>query len=685
MMKSKILLSNQMIELNINNNGMEKANPQSLGTVLSNFAFYGFKPSKSLLIEMLKLSEKELADFWKETENSFKSYFESVIEAKKGVVYKNFPSEVIEKTFAEYWIAQILMYVGLPAALFSESEIERQPAVISFDELKSLHIAQSNSLEEIYFNLVNKKVEYTPVEKDFIVYLVEKLNINSFDISVSPFKMNGVFISHEVMKKDGEVYAKNATDIIRLAAYVGAEGKSLNEKIAFFKFSRKERKVFLKMLLSISQYEEDFAARPETFKAFMKSLRPGEYSWAKKVSSMYNELYNKKVKSFNSKVENSENPWKLLSTRPGVFLRNFHKVYAINAKESLESFEKIVNELNVYQLLKFKKYIININDFKSLIVRPSSTWAKAKIIDNNKKKIEKSDQEALISLIDNTLSIKLNTLLPEGVMKGNELENIYLSSNDQEISVGRGTIYNIPEEINFIRTASYWTNKKGGVNGNFWFDNGFNFIHENEKLSQTICWNSNVNTELAVFSGDPVIANNEDKCATQIIDLNLDKLKEAGFKYAVWNILSYSNIKFNEAEKVTAMLQYVEDQNKGELFEPSKVDLQFDLKGNSLCKFVAYIDIQERKLVFLDMTLPGMKVSTAEANINAVKKYLPAVIDHIKLIPTVYDLVENVKEGSIPFVYSDKEVSIKEGKAFVFKNVNEENEFEKIDINSLLN
>lgn len=683
-MKNKILLSNQMININISV-GEEKASRESLGTVLSNFAFYGFKPSKALLVEILKLSEKELTNFWNETDQTFKNFFESTIEAKKGVVYKNFPTEVMKKSDAEYWIAQILIYIGFPVDFFTEEEIERQPAVISFDKLKSLHIAQSNSLEEIYFNIFNKNVEYTPIEKEFIVYLVDKLNIDSFDISLSPFKMNGVFIAHEVMKRSGEVYAKNATDIIRLAAFVGSNGKTLNEKISFFKFSRQERKKFLKMLISISNYEEDFAARPETFKAFLKSLRPGDYSWAKKVSNMYNELYNKNIKSFSSKVENSKEPWALLSTRHGIFLRSFHKMYSMNAQKAVEGFENISEKLTVFQLLKFKKYIVNINEISALIVRPSSTWTKAKIIENKKNKIEKSDQEKLISIINISLSNKLNNLLPEGVMTGEGLDKIYLPSNDQEISVGRGTIYNIPENINFIRTASYWTNKIGGRDHNFWFDNGFNFIHENEKMSKTICWNSQVNSEYAVFSGDPAIANNPEKCATQIIDLNLKNLEEAGFKYAVWNILSYSNIKFNEAEKVSAILQYLEDQNKGELFEPSKVDLQFDLKGNNLCKFVAYIDIKERKLIFLDLTLPGMKTSSAASNIKAVENYLPAVLDYMKLIPTVQDLVENVKTGSVPFVYSDKDIAIEKGKAFVFKNVNDENKFEKIDINSLLN
>lgn len=683
-MKNKILLSNQMITVNIQPVSKEKADTQSVGTVLSNFAFYGFKPSKSLMEVILNLSEKELSDFWFKTEKTFKDFFEVALNAKKGVVYKNFPAEVLNKTDAEYWFAQILMYLGLPVSFFVEIEKEREKSPIAVEDLKSLHIADDSSLSVIYHNLMNKKVAYTPIEKEYLVFLTQELNVSDVNISTIPFKMNGVFLAHEVMKNGGNVSAGNATDIIRLASFVGADGKTLNEKIEFFKFSRKDRKVFLKMLLEIPHYEEDFAARPESFKAFMKALRPGDYSWAKKVSEMYHALYNKEVRSFASKVEQSENPWELLSKRPGVFLRSFHKVYSLNAEKAVESFEKVAKELTVFQLLKLKKYVLNINDIEELIVRPSSLWAKAKLIENKKKVIKKSDQEKLIAVINEVLSEKLNSALPEGVMKGEGLNDIRLPSNDQEISLGRGTEYKIPENIKFIRTASYWTNKMNGIPMNFWFDNGFNFIHEKEEMNKTICWNSNISSELAVFSGDPVISQNKDKCATQIIDLNLDNLKEAGFKYAVWNILSYSNIKFNDAEKVSGMLQYLEDQNKGELFEPSKIDLQFDLKGNSLCKFVAYIDIQERKLVFLDMELPKMRVSSAAENINSVKKYLPAVIDYIKLIPTVNDLVENVKEGTIPFVYSDKDVNIKEGKAFVFKNVNEDNEFEKFEIDSIL-
>lgn len=685
-MKDIVLLANGFINVPSFKEVKEKASTENVGTILSNFAFYGFIPSKMIVDAISAFSETQLAQFWAGTEKVLKEYFKEVLTAKNGVVYKNFPEEVLSKSEGEYWLSQILMYWGVPSEIFAEEEKLRPKSAIDLSKLKVLKSAKADTLQDIFNSYIIKKVSLTPKEQEYLDVMLESLDIKSSDISDSSFKMNGVLIGKKVFERGGIVEAKNATDIIRFAAAISDQDSTLKERINFFKFSRAQRKLLLRMLCSVKHYEEDFAARPESFKALLKALRPGDYSWAKPVSEMYDALYNKNVHSFAAKVNRSQAPWELLKTRPGIFLRRFHEIYSKNSDFAIINIKEVFDSLTVYQLLKFKNYVKNVNNNKFIIARAKSLWSKAKLIENKKQYIAENHIVDLVSTIDCVLSAKLAVLFPNGVIKGEMLDTIALPSNDQEVSVGRGTVYTLPENVKFIRTASFWENKVSNHSHNFWFDNGWNFIHESENFDAVVCWNSpgyENGQQLAIFSGDPTIANSSSGEATQVIDINLEGLEKAGYKYAVWNVLSYNNIVFNDAEKVFGCMQFLEDQKKGEIFDPSKVNIQFDLKGNAKNKMVVLLDVVERKIIYLDMAFPKICVQSALENKKSIREFLPAVIEHLNSIPTVADLIENVKDGEIPFLYSDKDVSIS-GDAYVFKHENPDNEFNQLDLQKLI-
>lgn len=714
-MKNIILLSNGFISLFSTNNKNDivfnEDTSEFLGTILSNFASFGYMPSKEIISILSSYSKEELTAFWVAQKEIFDTYFKDIQNAKNGIVYKNFPQEVLSKTESEYWIAQIFMYFGVSWDFFAENEKEREACEIDLSNLKVLKKANESTLTDIFTSYKNKKVALTPQELEYASYLLTESGIDEINISDFVFKMNGALIAKNAYENSINVKAENATDIIRFAAVLAGVGDKLNQRISKFVLKRKERRVILKMLCGIVNYEEDIAARRETSKALFKALRPGDYAWAKPVSEMYDKLYKNNVHSFAGKVEMNKDSLKvfeILKTRPGAFVRAFHHIYNKHQDKDVvvEMFCENLSKLSVFQLLKFKKYILTINDNKFIIARPKSSWEKTKLLENNKIKIAEDHISKIVKAINETLKQKINEKLPDGVLKGDGLSDIKLPSNDQEISIGRGTKIKLADNVKFIRSATYWTNEKGTHAHNFYFDNSWNFIMNNDSLENethdedivftteegfvrskkdntAVCY-SNERNDFAVFSGDPTIINNDKNCAAQLIDLDLLKAKEVGCKYAFWSVLSYSHINFKDAEKAFGCIQFLEDNEKGKLFEPSKVDMQLSLKGNGLNKFLVMLDIEKRDLIYLDMAFPGIQVATAEKNDKAIRKFLPALLEHLNTIPSVADLVEQANEGSVPFLVNDKDVDVK-GKAYVFKELNSENEVIQIDLQSLLN
>jgi hypothetical protein len=270
------------------------------------------------------------------------------------------------------------------------------------------------------------------------------------------------------------------------------------------------------------------------------------------------------------------------------------------------------------------------------------------------------------------------------------VERVKLPTNDAELApYGRGTVFPIPPEVTFVRTASYW--KSGPTSHNVWYDNGWNFFDADWSPVGACCWSAvkfdggKRSAAGAVFSGDPTNSKDLDGRACQLIDLYLDRLPDQRARYAVWSVLCYSRIMFSAAEEVFAALQWGRDAQRGKLFEPSRCQLAFALTGNCFTKFVAYVDVARRELVYLDANLP-VRVGSAALNGAILATTMPAYVEYLRSLPSVHDLYRHAPaaEDGMPVVYDDAGVRIDGGPAYVFRPSNPANEFEPVDPAALL-
>lgn len=692
MNNAQILLNNNFVA--INSGIVNPLNPKTLsvevGTIVSNLAYYGYVPSLELLEKFQSLNQQDLASFWKNFEKEVKAITGDDKKMDDFVVYKNFPSEVLKKSESEYWISQILMYWGLPNEIFTE-EVKDRPQLSENTNLKVLHLAKENTLQEIFYNLVASPARWTDNQRESVLHLFSQVEDKSINIDSAKFKENIVSLAAKAIETlpveqyASTITASNATDVLRLAASMSDSDVSLRNHVHFKNFKRSERRFLLSLLENSNNLMEDVAARPGNFKKFLKALHPGDYKFAK-VSEVYNKLYNNNYETFfslvvkNTKEKNVE-ALDMLKSRPGEFFRKFHHMYSVYGARAVDAFVDIVPQLSNLQLLKMSKYLETINDRKKLMFAPKGNWNVVKVEDNNKVHFVEKYKVAVLNAINDELITRLANQVPEGVALDNKTRDIKLQTNDQELaSYGRGTSFDIPDDVKFIRSASYWAIKSQGY---VWFDNSWNFFDENWKSKDTCCWSSYQAADGgAIFSGDPTNTKDIEGRACQMIDLYLDKLEEQGVRYAVWNILAYSRIPFEDAD-VLATLQYGDKPEEGKLYEPSRAQMVFPLQGAYLSKYVAYIDVQKRKLVYVDANLYG-NVQSAERNGAVLEEVMPAYLEYLDTLPSVYDLFKNAPSGEIPVVYSDKDVTINSGKAFVFKKENANNKFEDYQFNELL-
>lgn len=691
----RILIENGLISIPAE--GVERPTQQQLATILGNITYYGFMLSESTYAKLAQADANLLGEWWGPLERALKVITGDDKKMDSFVVYKNFPEEVLNMTEAEYWIKQILMYWGFPNEYFVEEVKERETAIEKLP-VKVLQLADGNSLSNIFKSLLRSSVRWTDRQWETVEDLVEESG--PVDISVISFKENMVRLVVLLKERGYKAMVKTATDVLRLAVGLSDGDISLRTNSKLRRFTRSERRFLLSLLNGCRNIEEDVARRRGQFKRLFFELHPGDYKERfGNVVAVYDKLYRgTKIKTFNSEIEHllaEENPdaLDLLKTRPGEFLRRLRIAVSAYGQDAVKAFGEVLDKLTVYQLLKIGRHVLTANDRMFRVFPPKGNWTKLQV------DLVGADHEwdidlalQLYEMIVAEVRRRVIKVVPEVRTVANvadwamDLEKVKLQGNDSDLTpYGRGTVFDIPENITFLRSASYWKTGGGHWN-NIWYDNGWNFFDNNWKSLGACCWTDvDFRSHAAIFSGDPTNSKDLKGRACQMIDLYLDKLKDRGVRYAVWNILCYSHKSFDDAEEVHAALQWGEEPQKNKLFEPSRSVFSFPVRGANMTKYIAYVDVWERKLVYLDANLYGT-VNSAARNQETLQEKMPAFVEYLNSLPSMFDLFRGVpmSDEGIPVFYEDSEQVIQEGQAFVFLPRNKNNKFDQLDINTLL-
>lgn len=653
-----------------------------VATIVSNLATYGYTLDRKAFDALTAM--KDVTAWWKRVEKALKTITGTSRNMGEYMVYKNFPREVLDMDRGTYVFHQIMIYYGVPVDQLREEE-EPRPVLGDMKKLKVLSLADDTTADKIFANLQAMPNRWNDNQTVWANELFGKRNVVNF--TDFAFKENAVALSAKFFEQI-EISPSSATDVIRVAAALSDQDVSLREKVKFRRFKRPERRRLLAGLNEQGNMGEDFASRPEQWKRLLERLRPGDYKDDfPNVVAAYDGLYNKKVKTFAAQVDPQQPDVSVLKTvasRPGEFLRRFHNYYGLFGQAAVDAFLPVMEKLKTRQLVGLRGYLRTINERSFLIYPPKSNWSRAQVVPNGKTKITPEHRFALDSRISQILSKRLAEAFPEGVALDMRVDQVKLQTNDQKLAeYGRGTTFDIPEGITFFRSASYW--QAGGGHSTVWYDNGWNFFGEGWYPMGSVGWDAGrYGADAAIFSGDPVNSKNLKGRGCQMADLYLDRLALMGVRYCVWNILCYSKQKFSQADEVLATLQMGEDAETGKVFEPSRAQMVFPLKSDALASYVAYLDLATRKLVYMDVPFSA-NVSGTLQNSEKLQKVMPAYVEYLDSLPTVLELMQDAPAGTMPVLYSDANVPIEGGRAFVFKPEGASNTFDRVTVTDLVN
>lgn len=619
------------------------------------------------------------------------------------VMYPNFPTQVIETDQLNLLYNALVQYYSNPPESTVECEKEERPELDRLDKLEVLDITDFDELIDLFYNIVTAKVTMSPTDYTDIENIAKILGgreeflnrFSKYGFEI-PNKANLVYATSVLKDIVGfeklSKFYKTITDILRFAYEDDPTLKS-NVKLHI---SRPKSRLILRLLnshISDDNYLEDIYRYRERWLRVAERLHLNEKFANRRypdVCTTFNRLRNNKHKTdvnvycYAYRINEMCKRYKTIPTsqfirdlvniakeRPGEFARNLDRFLTMTHDSEVDSeiiisgFEEIADKVATNILIQMYQHFTNRVEeankkFRTFI--PNCNTAKVKIVDNKKPALTKK-----VCIYVCLICVKaLRTIL----IKKPKLGKVYIDSDFKNFivpfslknaskttkSIIRGSRISIPKEVNYIRSFIWWTNN---LNDRVDIDLSLSLYNENFEFLRKISFTS-LKDSFGCHSGD--ITNGGDisgSGVSEFIDLNIDKVLEVGARYAAFTIHSYTGQKFSELKNCRFGWMNRKGCNDGEIFEPSTVEMLFDIDTNTTQCIPVMFDCKEKQFIWTDMTYSSsFAYSTVEGGVNKISELIKAIVNMYKERPNLYDLIlfNTIARGELVFTPEEADI-----------------------------
>jgi stress response protein SCP2 len=576
-------------------------------------------------------------------------------------MYPNFPEQVMAASEAElywnavlhYWSVYVADHPGVTGVVWlPHYEKKQRRSLDDKVEYTPLGIGTEEDLTSIAQKLASANASLSPADKDDLVWLIFNNYLKTFP--QIPNKENlavigATLIGTPQFASIAPLY-KNATDVLRLAVALQGGDVSLAKPTRFAKMSRTRRKTILELLENCANREEDMLRWSERWKRLGECIHPGEFSKRFHGSNRaFIDLRNGEVKTFNAKVEITleAGAWteatKLLTLRPGDFARRLDHVMRMSSMPLVVAylFGGIVTQVSTPVLLQVHAHFKHRSTSDIRVFFPKGSLAKVAAVPNKLPTISAAARKQVVNLVERTLINRFAELPPLGATYLDpNLQNYLVPFSQRSASASlrtlvRGSKVRLPEEGNTVRFFMWW--KEGETRCDL--DLSAMMFDSNWEYKENISYfklRSSGGSIRACHSGDITSAPNG---ACEFIDVDMESFANAGGRYIVMSVNSFTHQKFSNLPEALAGWMIRQHVNSGEIFEPSTVQDRVTVTLDGTAVLPLAIDVQERRVIWFDMPYSATRrlpnnVASHEGTITLIGRAFTELRK-----PTLYDLL----------------------------------------------
>jgi len=677
-------------------------------TMMRNLEDLGFIFSKPLF-ERLKMTDDDmLVDLYTLILPVLKKMIGAHITHQP--FYPNFPQQLAAMSDLEIYLNAIIHYWTIGKWSPEAALVSRFPLVENKPQIRTIELGSFDDFNAVFTSMMQARGSLSESDRNLLAWFIQRSNENSLASilpELIPSKETLSIIAGNILTYHPDLqevlgrYFKTATDILRLAAAMSAGDVSLSASTRFNSLARAERRFLLSLLERCANIEEDMARYPGKWIRLGEILHPGDYT--KKYPKTYQAFQKirneEKIDTFTSRVEKAignrdiETALILLKQRPGELARRLDHLLRIHTNHShqiLDTFSASAGDISSQVLLQVLAHFQQRNnELHSHSYFPKGDIAKVQVIERTLLPIPQSVCEAVVRICEQALLHQLSKRPLLGkVYIDPALKNVIVplaqrSASKSLRSFARGSRFNLGENARTIRAFIHWKNISRGIpdrneTDSYIYDYFNDFDRSDTRIDVDLsvglydeAWQfleqvsyTNIRSDRfpgLYHSGDIIDAP---QGASEFIDMDIDNLKHAQVRYAVFNIYSYSRQGFNEIPECFFGWMEREEPGSGEVFEAETVVSKADLTSPTTICLPVLFDLQKKEFLWLDLALKSNPnwVNNIHANCNNVVRMARALVE--KNLPNLYDLfklnaqargelVQQVEEADISFGLDD--------------------------------
>lgn len=555
-------------------------------------------------------------------------------------MYPNFPKQVAQASDVELYTNAIFHYFGdiLGVRIMPEYDKEARELFSDAVNYTQLGVASEEELRELFASIVASSQPFSVQD----INDLEELRAYAV-VSEPRISENLAIVSSMFADLDYSAYYKTVTDVLRYAVAVCGGDVSLSDNTKL-KFSRAQRKNILDLLEAVLEKNPsvaDFGLWAEQWKRLAFAVRAGDYAnrFPRSFDALAKVTSNDLPRSFNALVEeafedkNFDKIVELLSTRPGMFARQLAHILRLfpeRRSDILNAFGLVGDKVSVNVLVQainhFKTADKNTIPFRAVQFKTARGSVRTELLESKLEGDYSDVVDVLLNAIYSRFDGSRKIFLTEDASRyAIPMGNRSASEASRQIARGsRISLSDVDKKKNTVRLFMHWRDIPVGY-GRVDLDLSAQFV--NADLSQTTAvWYGNLRGSCAVHSGDITSAPNG---ASEFIDIDIEKALDAGYRYVVPSVYSYSGQSFNNIPEALAGFMMRDKTQSGEIYEPASVDTAFTLDSTSRNALPFVFDLEKREFIWWDSThrLDSYSFNNVHNNANVVRESLRHLVN----------------------------------------------------------
>ena len=625
-------------------------------------------------------------DNWQEVGSLTKEHFNNIVDVllkEKGgdvkyvPLFANFPDEVPNDF--QYLLNRIIALYGYEVEQFKKGSYGADPvtqlqdeelyeAVVKEQKEKGVdRVGVWKKLEAVsYEEAVARLIDWvnallmskTPVQESLWEDCYEVLEVYTEQqnkelkevLSKVTVKETLVRLAYREWLKDGTTgLLTTATDLLRLLALSMGQDITLTQpiKLKGMKLSKGKRRAIMELLNKDKNLEEQLQQYRGLWLSIASFLHPGDFAKKNrfnKVVEAFDALRNKRLKTFESKVNNAlttKDKLDLLVKRPSLLIRKL-SMYGDEAAPYILTIDPA--EVSLPLLLQAKSALA-YKDVRTVVNKIGKTY---NVESSKSPKSNELDRE-LEKLIVKKLEGTYEELRGRKVWLDKALTKTIIPLHERKKSSGllspaRGTRIPLDKQYSTLRVFLYWHQRDELTD----LDLSLLKVNSEFKVSGHLSWNNYGSDETLKHSGDVV---NAPYGATEFIDINLTS---AVFEncYGAVTILKYGGEDFNSLLTCHSGWMLRKDCSSTEvLFDPKTVANKVDVKSNAKNWIPFIIDFEHRELIYVDVYTEGKR--TIES-IKHLPKLIEGLTKYCQYRPTYWQLIDYYLKSNAAVLTTDR-------------------------------